>query len=60
LIHPISAHGERSPRIVMVLDRNADLLQIVLTLRASRRFAGGLNRRQQKGDQDPDDRDHNQ
>ena len=44
----------------MVLHRNADLLQIVLTLRASRRFAGCLDRRQQEGDQDPDDRDHNQ
>jgi hypothetical protein len=44
----------------MVLDRNSDLFQIILTLRASRRFAGGLDSRQQEGDQDPDDRDHNQ
>ena len=48
------------PRVVMVLHRDADLLEIVLALRAARRFAGRLNRRQQQGDQDADDRDHDQ
>ena len=57
---PLRPIGNALPCVVMVLNREADLLQIVLTLRASRRFAGGLNRRQQEGDQDPDDRDHDQ
>ena len=44
----------------MALDRETNLLEIVLALIAARRFAGRLNRRQQKCHQDADDRDHDQ
>jgi len=39
---------------------DADLLEIVATLRAARGFAGGLHGRQQERDQNRDDRNHNQ
>jgi hypothetical protein len=38
----------------------AKLLQIVLALRTASGFAGLLNGGQQKGNQDCNDRDHNQ
>jgi hypothetical protein len=37
-----------------------ELLQVILTLIPPRRFSRGLNRRQQKRDQDADDRNHDQ
>jgi len=37
-----------------------ELLQIVAALRPPCRFARGLNRGQQQGDKDADDRDHHQ
>jgi hypothetical protein len=39
---------------------DADLLEIVATLRATRGFAGGLHGRQQERDQNRDNRNHNQ
>jgi hypothetical protein len=38
----------------------ANLVQVVLALRAPRRLARLLDGRQQQGDQDRDDRDHHQ
>ena len=40
--------------------RQADLLEIVLALQDPRRLARRLHRRQQQGDQDANDRDHDQ
>jgi hypothetical protein len=42
------------------MNRQADLLEVVLALRSPRRLARGLDRRQQERDQYPDNRDHNQ
>ena len=56
----IAAHGEMLARVVVHLDRVADLLEVVLALRAAGRFAGRLDRRQQQCNQKADDRDHDQ
>jgi hypothetical protein len=37
-----------------------DLLEMIGTLRSSRGFTGGLNRRQQQGNENPDNSDHYQ
>jgi hypothetical protein len=42
------------------LQAESDLLEIVRALRPPRRFAGCLDRRQEQGNQDADDRDHDQ
>ena len=44
----------------MLTEADADLLQAVLASRLTRRFASGLNRRQDQTHQDPDDGDHHQ
>jgi hypothetical protein len=55
------ARGGESPfRIVMELQSEPNLPKIVLALRATRRFARGLNRRQDQGDEDADDRNDDQ
>src|SRR5690606_9754866 len=46
--------------IVVVVQRQAHLLHVVFALRAASGFAGLLNRGQQQGDEDGDDRDHHQ
>ena len=55
--------GARREQIIgihVIVDRQADLLQVVGALGPPRRFACGLHRRQEQGDQDCDDRDHHQ
>jgi hypothetical protein len=44
----------------IILDGQADLLEIIGALGAAGRLAGGLHGGQQEGDQDADDRDHDQ
>jgi hypothetical protein len=44
--------------IVMLVERNAELVEVVLALRAASRFAGRLYRRQQQCHQDADDGNH--
>ena len=56
----VSPGGEELVHIVMILERDANLLQIVHALRSSGRLAGGLDRRKKQGDQDADDRNHDQ
>ena len=46
--------------VVIVVERQPELLQVVLALGASRRLTSLLNRREQQGDQDRDDCDHDQ
>ena len=53
-------HGQRLPGVVIVVERDPDLLQVVDALGAAGGLAGGLHRGQQQGDQDRDDRDHDQ
>ena len=45
-------HRQRFACVVIVLHRNAELLEIVDALRAAGRFARSLNRRQQQCDQE--------
>ena len=45
---------------LVIVDRQCDLLEVVAALSASRRFAGLLHGRQEQGDQDRDDGDHNE
>jgi hypothetical protein len=45
---------------VVILQANADLLQIVDALRPPRGFTGSLYRRQQERHQNADNRDHDQ
>ena len=52
--------GKRFLRDFVVQHGQAELLEIVLALAAAGRFAGRLNRRQQQGDEDADDGDHDQ
>jgi hypothetical protein len=47
-------------RVVMLVQRQAHLLQIVLALRPPRGFASRLHRRQEQGDQHADNGDHDQ
>ena len=51
---------EHLEHVVIVVAGNAELLEIVAALRAAGRFAGGLNGRKQQGDEDRDNRDHDQ
>src|SRR6185312_9923138 len=55
-----AARREIARRRLIILQAKADLLEIVLTLRTSRRFAHFLHGRQQQADQDGDDRDNDQ
>ena len=52
--------GEDVVGLMVVVQPQADLLEVVDALRASRRFASGLHRWQQKRDQDSDDGDDHQ
>src|SRR5262245_39732722 len=52
--------GEPQVRVVVVVERKTDLLEIVLALHSGRGFADLLDRRQEKTDQDGDDRNHHQ
>ena len=46
--------------LVVLVQRQTDLLQVVAALHPPRRFAHRLHRRQQQCDQDADDRDDNE
>ena len=56
------AHNRRKAlvRIMKILGRQRELLQIITALRAPRSFARGLNRRQQQRNQYADNRDDHQ
>ena len=54
------AGGEHLVRHFVVLQRQADLHEVVLALHPAGRFAGLLHRREQQGDQNGDDRNHDQ
>lgn len=45
---------------MVVVQPQADLLEVVDALRTPGGFAGGLHRGQQQGDQDRDDRNHDE
>ena len=45
---------------MVIVHRQADLAEVIGALCPPRCLAGGLNRRQQQGHQDADDRDHDQ
>jgi hypothetical protein len=47
-------------RVVIVVQRQADLADVVLALDPPIRFTRGLDSRQQQGHQDRDDAEHNQ
>ena len=53
-------HREATVGALVIHERQADLLQVVGALDAACRFARRLNGRKQQGNQDRDDRDHNQ
>ena len=59
-INRLVARWEGAMAVGVVGDGQTNLLEIVGTGRTPCLLAHGLNRRQQKGDQDRDDRDHNQ
>lgn len=52
--------GEGSQRQMVIVHGQRQLLQMVDALDAPRCFARGLDRGEQEGDKDPDDRDHHQ
>ena len=54
------AHGEVVPEVVIVVQREAQLLQIVGALGLPRGLARRLHRRQQQRNEDSDDRDDDQ
>jgi hypothetical protein len=51
---------ERLVGIVIAVQRERQILEVVLALRAAGRFAGGLDGRQQQCDEDANDRDDDQ
>ncbi len=51
---------ERAIDVVIVVHRQANLLQVVAALHSPRRFARRLHRWQQQGDQNADDGNNNQ
>ena len=52
--------GSEPWHVVVVVHRDAELLQVVDALAPPRRLARRLDRRQEQGDQHRDDRDHDQ
>ena len=52
--------GRVPTAVVVVVDRQADLLEVVGALDAAGRLAGRLHGRQEQGDQHGDDRDDHQ
>src|SRR5690606_36146721 len=55
-----AAGREGAVGVVIVVHRDAQLLEIVSALRSAGRLTGLLHRREQKGDQHRDNRDHDQ
>jgi hypothetical protein len=53
-------HRENVERIVVIVHRQPELLQVVLALRPARGLAGLLHGGKQQRDQDRDDRDHDE
>ena len=51
---------QRVDRLLVVVQRDPELLQVVRALAAAGRLAGLLDRREQERDQDADDRDHDE
>jgi hypothetical protein len=45
---------------VVIVGRQPELLQVVPATHSASRLARGLDSRQQQGDEDPNDRDHDQ
>ena len=54
------AGREAAGVVVVVVEREANLLEIVAAARCPGTFASGLNSRQQEPDERPDDRDHDE
>jgi hypothetical protein len=52
--------GHLVVRVVKLVQGQADLLEIVLALRAATRLPRSLHRRQQERDENANDRDHHQ
>ena len=52
--------GEAADRVVVVMQGDAELLEVVGALDPAGGLAGLLHRRQQQGDEDADDGDHHQ
>src|SRR5262249_26176611 len=52
--------GQRLEYIMVILQSQADLLEMVAALHAAGCFAGSLHCRQQQGDEHADDGDHHQ
>jgi hypothetical protein len=52
--------GELLVRVVEVLERNADVFEVVLALCATGSLAGRLDRGQEQRDQDADNRNHHE
>ena len=57
---PHRIDGEAPELVLVIVQGQADLLEVVDALDPPRRLAGRLDGRQQQGDQDRDDRDHHQ
>ena len=55
-----AARRKDASRLGVVVQRQADLLQVVAALRPSGRLAGRLHGREQQRDQDADDRNDDQ
>ena len=60
VVDPEPEAGELAVGVVVVLDRQSELLQVVRALHPTRGFAGRLNRREKEPDQDTDDGDNDQ
>jgi hypothetical protein len=56
-IDPVLVGRKSIVRLVIVLQRDAELAKIIRALAAPRLLAGRLNSRQQQGHKNPDDRD---
>jgi hypothetical protein len=53
-------HGKHLADVVVIVNGQRNLLQVIGALHAPRRLAGGLNSRQQQGDQNANDGNHHQ
>ena len=56
----MSAPGRSAARLLVVVHRQADLLEVIGALNAAARLARRLHGRQEQGDQDRDDGDDHQ
>jgi hypothetical protein len=59
-VHASGVDGIDLVRVVIILNAQTILLEVVAALHSAGGFAGGLHGRQEEGDQDADDRDHDQ